>query len=247
MGNATPPPKLLRERGANDRRRVHCLFCAPLDKSSTRRGVESEGMLLMMLRRPLTEETSTAQQQQPGEAAQGHSAPSGPSSHTPAGSVSLILNHYTAGPGQSVRLMWIDAGARVCCYLAPISSLIYVSVYLFLRAPLLVGRAATRNLSLSLSVRARARDRELEESERAARRGEKIGSSLDFVANAGVNKFTCSADADVGGPFRLWCVGKCTCRGQRMSFGQLRMRPETETEREKLISVWGVQFPILSS
>jgi hypothetical protein len=70
--------------------------------------------------------------------------------------------------------MWIDAGARVCCYLAPISSLIYVSVYLFLRAPLLVGRAAARNLSLSLllvsvSVRA-ARDRELEESERRAER-----------------------------------------------------------------------------
>jgi hypothetical protein len=134
--------------------------------------------------------------------------------------------------------MWIDAGARVCCYLAPISSLIYVSVYLFLRAPLLVGRAAARNLSLSalgLGLGASC-ERSGIGRERAAR-GEKIGSSLDFVANAGVNKFTCSADADVGGPFRLWCW--CVwvnarverARGQR-SFAQLPRRHE----REKLIS-----------
>lgn len=84
--------------------------------------------------------------------------------------------------------MWIDAGARVCCYLAPISSLIYVSVYLFLRAPLLVGRAAARNLSLALGASC---ERSGIGRERATR-GEKIGSSLDFAANAGVNKFTCS-------------------------------------------------------
>jgi hypothetical protein len=143
--------------------------------------------------------------------------------------------------------MWIDAGARVCCYLAPISSLIYVSVYLFLRAPLLVGRAAARNLYLSLS---RSRCESCERSgigrERAAR-GEKIGSSLDFVANAGVNKFTCSADADVGGPFRLWCW--CVwvnarverARGQR-SFTQLPRRHERSSF---LSEARGVQFPNL--
>lgn len=150
----------------------------------------------------------------------------------PGGRVALTdIKSLHRGPIAESCLMWIDAGARVCCYLAPISSLIYVSVYLFLRAPLCLSVARQHATSLSLALC------EISSGigwKRASR--EKIGSSLDFVANAGVNKFTCSADADVGGPFRLWCV--CVwvnarverARGQR-SFGQLRALSALETRQ----------------
>jgi hypothetical protein len=85
LGTHARPPKL---RGANDRRRVHCLFCAPLDKSSTlesgeRGNVVNDAAAEREERSRALTETTQQQQQQPGEAgeaAQGHSAPSGPSS-----------------------------------------------------------------------------------------------------------------------------------------------------------------------